>query len=133
MAFRWHINHMPDGKIAPLARLDIDTPNGIHSYACRLDLGRTFASPVTHLSAEELAEAMADINAKLGPSPDVYAPPPPPDVSAKTYTDKRAWAYPSAGEQFDMLYRALKAGDQNFTEFVAAIGAVKTKFPKDAG
>lgn len=47
--------------------------------------------------------------------------------------NKRKNAYPSDGDQFDMIYRAIKSGDANFTEFVAAIDAVKAKFPKPAG
>ena len=131
MAFRWHINKMPDGSIAPLARLDIDTSSGIHSYACRLDLDREFASPVTHLSAEQLAEVMANLDVKLGPSPDIFIPPTLPDLSPKTYAEKRAWAYPAIGDQLDMLYKAIKLGDTQFTEFVAAIDAIKTKYPKE--
>lgn len=131
MTFRWNINYMPDGKIAPLARLDIDTSNGIHSYACRLDLDREFASQVTHLSAEQLAEAMANLDVKLGPSPDIFIPPNPPDLSPKTYAEKRAWAYPPIGDQLDMIYKAVKAGDAGLTEFVAAIDAIKTKYPKE--
>lgn len=128
MTFRWHINHMPDGKIAPLARLDIVIATGIHSYACRLDLNREFASPVVHLTDAELADAMLDLDKLLGPSPDIQPAPTPKNLEPVDYYDKRAWAYPSIQEQLDMLYHDKKAGTDTW---LSAIDAVKSKYPKE--
>lgn len=44
--------------------------------------------------------------------------------SALTYTQKRAAEYPSTADQFDLLYHG------GFDAWKAAIGAVKTKYPK---
>lgn len=43
-----------------------------------------------------------------------------------TYADKRRAAYPSIGDQLDMIYRAGLGGQ----EFQDAIAAVKSAFPK---
>lgn len=42
----------------------------------------------------------------------------------------RRKAYPPIGDQLDMLFRAIKAGDANFSEFVEAIEAAKARVPK---
>lgn len=48
-------------------------------------------------------------------------------LAARTYVDDRQDAYPSVGDQLDMIYHAGQGGD----EFQAAIKAVKDKYPKE--
>lgn len=48
-----------------------------------------------------------------------------------TYVEKRRREYPSFADQFEMIYKAAKAGDPGLTEFVAALDAVRAKYPKD--
>lgn len=47
------------------------------------------------------------------------------------YQSNRKTAYPEIGDQFDMLYKAMKAGIlPEVTDFVSAIDAVKEQYPK---
>ena len=48
------------------------------------------------------------------------------DYDAKQYQRDRAVAYPSIGDQLDMIYHAGQGGD----EFQKAIKAIKDKYPK---
>lgn len=79
---------------------DIVTPNGVESV---------------ELTAEELAAHEADM-ARIQAYID------------GDYAQNRKAAYPSIGEQLDMIYRAGLGGD----EFQAAIAAVKAAHPKPA-
>lgn len=45
------------------------------------------------------------------------------------YQAQRKAAYPPLPDQLDMIYHGLKTGD--FAQFIAAIDAVKSQFPKD--
>lgn len=125
--FRWHINRRADGAVYPLARLDVDTPDGVHSYACRIDLGNEFASEVTHLSENEVSVALAELTANIGDAA-IIAPSIPPDLTPKTYKDKRVWAYPPISDQFDMIWHDMQDGG---TRFKDAIAAVKSQYPKE--
>lgn len=59
-------------------------------------------------------EVQAEVNRLLG------------QLNAIEYKTKRAAAYPSIGDQLDMIYHAGQGGDA----FQAAIKAVKDKYPK---
>ena len=52
------------------------------------------------------------------------APPEPPEP---TYDDKRRKAYPSVGDQLDMIYKDMK---NSTTAHADAIEAIKAKYPK---
>jgi len=47
---------------------------------------------------------------------------------AQEYARKRAEAYPSVGDQLDMIYKDMK---NSTTTHAEAVEAVKTKFPKE--
>ena len=67
--------------------------------------------------AEELAYAEAQ--AKIVPTP--------------AHVSKRASAYPSIGDQLDMLWHSIDRSDElksKYFDFYEAIKAVKVKFPK---
>ena len=50
------------------------------------------------------------------------------EVDAQEYARNRTSAYPSRGDQFDMIYKDMKNGT---TTHADAVEAVKTKWPKD--
>ena len=50
------------------------------------------------------------------------------DFDAQEYARKRAEAYPSVGDQLDMIYKDMK---NSTTTHAEAVEAVKTKFPKE--
>ena len=50
------------------------------------------------------------------------------DFDAQEYARERAAAYPSTGDQLDMMYKDTK---NSTTTHAAAVEAVKTKWPKD--
>lgn len=53
------------------------------------------------------------------------------ELSLTEYRDKRAKAYPSIGDQLDMLYHAMDAGEvPKATEWFKAVKAVKDEYPK---
>ena len=49
---------------------------------------------------------------------------------AKEYQRDRATAYPSIAEQLDLLYHDIKSGALDSGNWIAAIEAVKTQYPK---
>lgn len=83
-------------------------------------MNRTIVTPdnpegiVVELTAEEVAEYQNREQAQK----EAYA--------LVEYMDKRREAYPSIGDQLDMIYHAGQGGD----EFQAAIKAVKDAHPK---
>ena len=50
------------------------------------------------------------------------------EYDAQAYARKRAEAYPSVGDQLDMIYKDMK---DSTTTHAEAVEAVKTKFPKE--
>ena len=50
------------------------------------------------------------------------------EYDAQEYARKRAEAYPSVGDQLDMIYKDMK---NSTTTHAEAVEAVKTKFPKE--
>ena len=74
--------------------------------------------------AELLSEAMDVVSGKTVEDEPTFVYKPVP------WTIQRRKAYPPLGDQLDMLYKAIKAGDTQFTEFVEAIEAAKAKVPK---
>lgn len=50
------------------------------------------------------------------------------EFDAQEYARKRAVAYPSVGDQLDMIYKDMK---NSTTTHAEAVEAVKTKFPKE--
>tara|TARA_X000001382_G_scaffold96690_1_gene71061 strand:+ start:841 stop:1146 length:306 start_codon:yes stop_codon:yes gene_type:complete len=50
------------------------------------------------------------------------------EYDAQEYARKRAVAYPSVGDQLDMIYKDMK---NSTTTHAEAVEAVKTKFPKE--
>lgn len=52
------------------------------------------------------------------------------ELDATQYIRDRQEAYPKVEDQLDMIYKAIKSGDSNFTEFVQAIDTVKNAYPK---
>ena len=79
---------------------------------------------------------LADDNAQIGGTYDgstFTAPTPPADT--RTYTEKRHSAYPTIGDQLDMLWHAVDTGDWTAakvktTDFYTALKAVKDANPK---
>ena len=70
-------------------------------------------------------DAPKDCNANWTLEDGVFtAPPDPPE---KTYGEKRRKAYPSVGDQLDMLMKDMKNGTTTHQD---ACEAVKAKFPK---
>jgi hypothetical protein len=77
------------------------------------------SSGVLNWDTEEVPDVTVEqINAKIA---ELQA-----DYDAKEYQRTRAEAYPSIGEQLDMIFHAGLGGD----EFQAAIQAVKDAYPK---
>jgi len=55
-------------------------------------------------------------------------------VFEPTYVDRRKGAYPSIGDQLDMLWHAMDTGQiPKAQQFYNALKAVKDKFPKNGG
>lgn len=86
-------------------------------------------SAMPMLSEAERAETLANFRAlvrenAVAPREEVADP-------VLTYAQKRRQEYPNYADQLEMIYKAVKAGDPNLTEFVAAIDAVRAKHPKD--
>jgi len=50
------------------------------------------------------------------------------EYDSQEYARKRAVAYPSVGDQLDMIYKDMK---NSTTTHAEAVEAVKTKFPKE--
>ena len=50
------------------------------------------------------------------------------DFDSQEYARKRAEAYPSVGDQLDMIYKDMK---NSTTTHAEAVEAIKTKFPKE--
>ena len=50
------------------------------------------------------------------------------DFDTQEYARKRAVAYPSVGDQLDMIYKDMK---NSTTTHAEAVEAIKTKFPKE--
>ena len=50
------------------------------------------------------------------------------EYDAQEYARKRAEAYPSVGDQLDMIYKDMK---NSTTTHAEAVEAIKTKFPKE--
>ena len=77
---------------------------------------------------------LVDDNAHVGSTYDgtnFTAPTPPADT--RTYTEKRQAAYPSIGDQLDMLWHAIEANatlKTRYADFHTAIKAVKDANPK---
>ena len=76
----------------------------------------------------------AQIGATWNGSIFSYTPPTPP-ADTRTYDQKRATAYPSIGDQLDMLWHAIDTGDWTptkvkTTSFYTELKAVKDANPK---